>query len=165
MAKLKQSRGINKNFKEMEEVNYRELFKQWLKTKGAYDNYTANIKNHSNSWSSVTAFFNVMDKGLERSWDSAIISAFKWNDTKEGMYYWREIESQWLEVYRNGHFDGYEECQDLVSFNNDNFPTNDFSCARNYGEFKGKGIYLVDNYDWELVKDSRDTNVLIAKYK
>ena len=147
----------------MKKVNYRELFKQWLKKKGIYDSYTANIKNHSVEWNNSSIFFDTMDKGSEMSWDSAMLSAFRWSRTKEGMYYWREIEYQWLEVHRNGHFDGYEEYQDLVSFNNDNFTPNDFACARNYGEFKGKGIYLTDNYDWELVNDSTGTNVLIAK--
>ena len=148
----------------MKKVNYRELFKQWLKKKGIYDSYTANIKNYSNKWSDASDFFDTMDKGFGRSWGWAIISAFRWGDTKEGMYYWKEMQCQWREVYINGHFDGYEEYPDLVSFDDDNFPPNDFACARNYGEFKGKGIYLVDNYDWELVKDSRDANVLIAKY-
>jgi hypothetical protein len=73
-------------------MNYKRLFFDFLRKKGALEAYKRNFKEYRGS----TSFNDVFSQNC--LYGDCIIGAFSWIRTPEGHWYWRRLQDEWYTI-------------------------------------------------------------------
>lgn len=73
------------------------IFYQFLKEKGIVTSYVTHLKKRFRDERIVIIFLRKSCENLH-GWTTLISSAFAWQLTNEGEYFWRNIAFEWLKV-------------------------------------------------------------------
>ena len=74
-------------------MNYKRLFFDFLRKRGALEAYKRNFKEYRGKISFNDVF------SQNRLHDHYIIGAFCWSGTSEGHWYWRKLQNEWYTIY------------------------------------------------------------------
>ena len=83
-------------------MTWKERFLRFLKEKGAYSEWVYNIRKQHPTTDLM--FWNFRFKAIfseEGKCAEAINYAFYWADTRQGRYFWEEIDEEWKYKCRN----------------------------------------------------------------
>ena len=83
-------------------MTWKERFLRFLKEKGAYSEWVYNIRKQHPTTDFM--FWNFRFKAIfseEDKCEEAINYAFYWSDTRQGRYFWEEIDEEWKYKCRN----------------------------------------------------------------
>ena len=76
-------------------MNYKRLFFDFLRKKGALKAYKKNFKNYRGKRSFDDVF------SPDRLHCNYIVGAFSWISTPEGIWYWRTLQDEWYSIFHN----------------------------------------------------------------